>query len=123
MSFGYIDLDRKNELNILSERYFRHMRGESSPYFGQIQDFLGDPINRDLADTYDNIAIDFNNRVIVHRDDFARFDMVFQEIYDSLIEHNPTLDKRSRLIFTLLHYMYWACDLGEKADDKTNTSS
>jgi len=122
-SFAYIDLDRKNELNTLSERYFRHMQQVSSPYFGQIQDFLGDPINRDLADTYDNIAADINHRVTVHRDDFARFDMVFQEIYDSLIEQIPALEKRCRLIFTLLHYMYWACDLGEKANDKTNPSS
>ncbi|MCK4660385.1 MAG: restriction endonuclease [Phycisphaerae bacterium] len=122
-SFSYIDLDRKNELNNLSERYFRHMQAESSPYFGQIQDFLRDPINRDMADAYDNIAAHFNNTVTVNRDDFAKFDMVFQQIHDILIERNPTLEKRSRLIFTLLHYMYWACDLGEKADDKTNTSS
>lgn len=122
-SFSYIDLDLKNELNNLSERYFRHIQSESSPYFGQIQDFLGDPINRDLTETYDNIASDFNHRVTVHRDDFAKFDMVFQHIHDSLIDHNSDLEKRSRLIITILHYMYWACDLGEKADDKTNTSS
>ena len=122
-SFAYIDLDEKNELNGLRDRYFRHMQQESSPYFGQIEEFLKDPINRDLTETYDSIAADFNHRVIVHRDDFAAFDAVFQQIYDSLTEGDPSLEKRSRLIFTLLHYMYWACDLGEKTDDTTNTSS
>ncbi len=122
-SFAYTDLDRKNELNNLSDRYFRYMQQSSAPYFVQIEGFLGDPINRELADTYDNIAADFNHRIIVHRGDFAEFDRVFQHIYDSLTEHDSDLQKQSRLVFTLLHYMYWSCDLGERTDDPTNTSS
>jgi len=122
-AFAYIDLDRKNELNRLSDRYFRYMQDKSSAYFGQIEDFLKDPINSDLADTYDSIADDFNHRIIVHREDFGAFDRVFQFIYDCLIEGDPNLEKRNRLIFVLLHYMYWACDLGEKADDTTDSTS
>ncbi|KKM72177.1 hypothetical protein LCGC14_1423110 [marine sediment metagenome] len=122
-SFVYIDLDRKNELNGLSDRFFRYMQAVSSPYFGQLEVFLADPMNRELADSYDNITADFNHRVIVHRDDFAAFEAVFQQIHDSLTDQDPDLKRKSRLIFTLLHYMYWACDLGEKTDDPTNTSS
>jgi hypothetical protein len=110
----FIDLDEKNELNKLGERYFQHLQTESGPYFEQIRGFLKDPRNEALAAKYDSIVADFNHRVIIRRDAYDRFDEVFEAIYDNLVEQEPTFREKSRLVLTLLHYMYWECDLGEK---------
>jgi hypothetical protein len=119
----YISLDEKNELNKLSQRYFQWLQAESAPYFEQIQAFLRDPRNKTYTAKYLNIVTDFNHRIIVNRDQFESFDRVFSTIYDSVLEHEPDLRNNSRLVLTVLHYMYWACDLGEKVRASTNSAS
>lgn len=110
----FVSISEKNELNKLSERYFRHIQSDSMPYFGQIERFLTNPLNTDLADLYDNIVVEFNNKILIRRDDYDKFEEVFEVIYDSILEQEPELHTTSRLLYTTLHYMYWKCDLGEK---------
>lgn len=112
--FDFVSISKKNELNRLSERYFRHIQSDSMPYFGQIERFLTNPLNTDLADLYDNIVVEFNNKILIRREDYDKFEEVFEVIYDSILEQEPELHTKHRLLYTMLHYMYWKCDLGEK---------
>jgi len=111
---NFVSISQKNELNKLSERYFNLIKSESMSYFGQIKHFLTSPLNADLADLYDNIVVDFNNKILIRRDDYDKFEEIFEVIYDSILEQEPELHTKHRLLYAMLHYMYWECDLGEK---------
>jgi len=111
---NFVKISEKNELNKLSERYFRHIQSNSTPYLGQIERFLTSPLNVDLTGLYDNIVAEFNNKILIRRNDYDKFEEIFEVIYDSILEQEPELHKMSRLLYVMLHYMYWKCDLGEK---------
>jgi hypothetical protein len=110
----FVSISEKNELNRLSEIYFKLIQSDSMPYFGQIERFLTSPLNTDLADLYDNIVVDFNNKILIRRDDYDKFEEIFEVIYESILEQEPELHTKHRLLYTMLHYMYWKCDLGQK---------
>jgi hypothetical protein len=112
--FDFVSILKKNELNRLSEIYFKLIQSDSMPYFGQIERFLTSPLNTDLADLYDNIVVDFNNKILIRRDDYDKFEEIFEVIYDSILEQEPELQTKHRLLYSMLHYMYWKCDLGQK---------
>ncbi len=115
-SFDFEPLATKNERNRLSKEYFEHIKQVSAPYFAQITRFLKNPINMDLTDQYDCVVAEFNNKIMVRRDDFDAFEEIFDFLYDELHNTDPTFqaEKCGRLLWTLLHYMYWICDLGLK---------
>lgn len=113
-SLDFVSIEEKNRLNQLSEKYFKHIKDRSLPYFGQIKHFLNNPVNIELTALYDNIIAEFNNKILIRRDDFDKFEEIFEVLYDTILDEEPRLHSHKRLLFTLLHFMYWECDLGEK---------
>ncbi|MHB1195147.1 MAG: ABC-three component system protein [Longimicrobiales bacterium] len=107
-------LDDKNQINGLSDVYFRVIQDRSSPYFGQIRAFLRDPVNSAVAQRYQSVANELNHKVMGRRGDFAAFEQVFEALYDLAIEYAPELKTRAPLVNVFLHFMYWECDLGER---------
>lgn len=114
---NYPGIDEKNIINNLSDRYFRYIESDSLPKFAQIESFLKNPRNSDVADQYHAVADELKGQLITHRDTFERFDDALEHVYQLIHERSPELQPapRRRLVKIFVHYMYCDCDIGEKA--------
>jgi len=106
------DIENKNKLNALSKEYFDNVIKKNLIYFGQIRAFLTDSINKKYLDKYENTIDDINAKIIVHRTDFEKFEMILEFLYDFIVENNTELKNKRRLVRLFLHYMYYNCDIG-----------
>lgn len=112
--FTYLDKELKNEKNSLGKEYFESVIKESSLFhFAKIDEFLQNPINRELADMYADSAFELKNLIMVKRDEFGAFEEIFIHVYHLVCARNPKLRNR-RFIYVFLHYMYFNCDIGQK---------
>ena len=114
---NYPGIDKKNEINNLSSRYFDYIQSDSLPMFSQIESFLKNPRNTDFADQYHAVADELKGQLIIHRDSFDRFDDALEHLYQLIHERSPELRAPShrRLVKIFVHYMYCDCDIGEKS--------
>ncbi len=106
------DIENKNKLNALSKEYFDNVIKKNLIYFEQIREFLKDSINKEYLDKYENTIDDINAKIVVHRTDFEKFEMVLEFLYDFIVENNTELKNKRRLVRLFLHYMYYNCDIG-----------
>lgn len=106
------DIENKNKLNALSKEYFNNVIKRNLIYFEQIREFLMDSINNEYLDKYENTIDDINAKIIVHRKDFEKFEMILEFLYDFIIDNNIELKSKRRLVRLFLHYMYYNCDIG-----------
>jgi len=113
-NFDYVSLEKKNELNKLSEEYFKYIKENSESSFSAITAFLKNPINKKYVDYYYNTIDELKGKIITRRSDFARFEEIFGHLYDSILDRHPELKESRVLINVFLHYMYCNCDIGEK---------
>lgn len=113
---NYPGIEKKNEINNLSSRYFDYIQTDSLPRFTQIESFLKNPRNAALADQYHAVADELNGQLIIHRDSFETFDEALEHVYQLIHERSPELREasRRRLVKVFVHYMYCNCDIGEK---------
>lgn len=113
--FNRPDIEKKNEINRLSEDYFEHIKKHSINYFEKIKKFLSNPSNEEYLNKYLNTANELNNKIRCHRKDFIHFEKVFDIIYTYITEkNNNNLKFDKNLIWVFLHFMYYNCDIGEK---------
>ncbi|MDP2001647.1 MAG: ABC-three component system protein [Desulfurivibrionaceae bacterium] len=113
----YPGLPRKNEINGLTETYFReHILKDSEPRFPEIRRFLENPRNWELAEQYHAVANELKGQIITHREQFIAFDDALEHVYHLMHERNTELQSASRRILTkiFIHYMYVNCDIGIK---------
>ncbi|WP_209405228.1 ABC-three component system protein [Pseudozobellia sp. WGM2] len=106
------DIETKNELNELSEEYFNSVIKKNIIYFDQIRDFLTDEINSEYLNKYENTIEDINEEIVLHRDEFEKFEEILNYLYKFIVENNPELTQNRRLVRVFLHYMYYNCDIG-----------
>ena len=106
------DIEKKNELNNLSKDYFYNVIKRNLLYLEQIREFLTNPINAEYLSKYENTIDDINEEIVVHRDEFEKFDLIFNYLYKFIVENNPELKSNRKLVRLFLHYMYYNCDIG-----------
>tara|TARA_R110002012_G_scaffold263074_3_gene445567 strand:+ start:153 stop:1070 length:918 start_codon:yes stop_codon:yes gene_type:complete len=106
------DIQIKNELNRLSKEYFNSVIKKNIIYFDQIRDFLTDEINSEYLNKYENTIDDINEEIVLHRDEFEKFEEILNYLYKFIVENNPELTQNRRLVRVFLHYMYYNCDIG-----------
>lgn len=106
------DIEHKNALNNVSKDYFNSVIKKNLIYFDQIRDFLTDEINSEYLNKYENTIDDINEEIIIHRDEFEKFDEIINYLYKFIVENNPELSRNRRLVRVFLHYMYYNCDIG-----------
>ncbi len=111
---SYMDMERKNELNKLSQEYFNDVLKRNYTHFESITSFLKDPINSSLKELYKDCADELNAKISLRRRDFAAFENLLEELYDYVISNNSELSEKKRLVRVFLHYMYCNCDIGKK---------
>lgn len=115
-TFTHVNKKIKNKINGLSQEYDKFIRSDSLPYFADIKAFLSNPRNTDLRDLYHDTADELKQKIIVHRDEFERFDHLLTFVYDIIIADNPALKGKRRYLRMFLHYMYYDCDIGQHAE-------
>ena len=115
-NFTYLKKDSaKNKINGLSAAYYDYIEQKSMPYFPDIKKFLENTRNRALVDLYHDAADELKQQIIARRDEFDSFDEVFLRVYQFIVAANPSLKTKRRYVNTLLHYMYFDCDIGQHA--------
>jgi len=108
-----ISIEKKNELNSMSQAYFDDIFQRSIKEFSYIEDFFKDPKNRKLNKKYNNTIDDIQSKILVKRDEFSTFEEILEFLYDYIFAlHKETLKDDRRLIRIFLHYMYFHCDIG-----------
>lgn len=112
--FTYISMERKNELNQLSQTYFDDVIKRNITYFDSIGNFLRDPINTSLKDIYEDTVDELNAKIVLNRIEYNDFENLLEDLYNYVISNNSELAGKKRLIRLFLHYMYCNCDIGEK---------
>jgi hypothetical protein len=124
-SLTNIDKERKNALNDLGKEYFDYIQSTSLAYFKQIEEFLGDPKNELLRDYYEDSTADLRAAITLKRSDFGPFEEVIEHLVESVfasvksdIANHNGLSGVKRTIRSLLHFMYYHCDIGVKDDVK-----
>lgn len=110
----FIDKDKKNELNKLSQEYFDDVIKKHYIYFDFIKTFLSDPINTKIKDLYEDTIDELNAKIAIFRNEYAAFENILEELYDHVITSNPDLKFKKRLVRVFLNYMYCSCDIGKK---------
>jgi hypothetical protein len=115
VDFSKVDLEEKNRLNNLSKDYFQNSIKRDFEYFSQIESFLSSPINVTLGALYDDTVSELNAKIILRRDEYVEFENLLEDFYDYVVRNNSSdLKGKKKLVRTLLHYMYWRCDIGKK---------
>lgn len=115
-SFKYVDKKTKNRKNKLSEDYFDHIKAKSLQYFHQIDVFLRDPKNKKFEEMYSATTMEINSKIVEERDRFDKFESIINRLHDYVLANctGLTASSKRKLIFVLLHYMYYNCDIGRK---------
>lgn len=112
---SYIRLNEKNERNKLSKEYFDDLFKKSVNNFKKIEAFLKNPQNEDYKRKYDNTVGDIQEKIIIKREEYDKFDDLLSYLYDWIFDlSNDDLLKNRNLIRVFLHYMYYHCDIGLK---------
>ncbi len=107
------NIEKKNEINKLSEEYFNDVIKRNLTYFEQINEFLQNPDNKKLLDKYNNTIDDLNEEITIHRDEYEKFEMILNHLYKIVLNKFPELNSKRALIRVFLHYMYYNCDIGK----------
>ena len=110
----YVEIERKNELNQLSQVYFDDVIKKNYTYFDFIRNFLKDPINTSLKEIYEDTVDELNAKITLNRSAYNAFENLLEDLYDYVISNNSELAGKKRLIRLFLHYMYCNCDIGKK---------
>lgn len=113
--FIKIDLERKNEINNLSNEYFNGSIKPNFENFGSIESFLKDPINTEIREVYDDIIDELRAQISINRKDYTSFQEIIEDICKKVTYvYKDELKRNKRLVRMLLHYMYCGCDIGKK---------
>lgn len=112
----YPGIKKKNEINGLTDGYYRYILDDSVSRFSEIQHFLKNSRNWRFADQYHAVADELKGQIITHRDKFMTFDEALEHVFQLMYERSPELQSAAhrRLTKIFVHYMYWDCDIGEK---------
>lgn len=113
--YTHIDKDKKNEKNELSKEYYQNeILGRSLVEFDKIEQFLNNPVNEALKDSYFDTAHELNQIISIKRDNFNAFEELFIHIYKLVCDGSAVLKGSKRHVTTFLHYMYIECLIGKK---------
>lgn len=108
-----IDIEQKNELNQMSEAYFKSVFKKSYNDFAKIESFFKNPINKEYIRMYDNTIDELQSKIIIRRSEYGAFEEILDYLYDYVLYNNKIeIASDRKLIKLFLHYMYNQCDLG-----------
>ena len=105
-------LERKNKLNAVPPAFARQLRKNYLKETAGIDDFLENPENSDILDTYLTAVEELQLKFLEYRRRGEAFDTIYNRFADLLFARDVVLKTHKRLTRAVLFYMYWNCDLG-----------
>jgi len=114
VDFRYLEMDKKNVVNKLSQEYFDDVIKKHYIYFETIEKFLSNPINSKLKELYEDTIDDLNAKIAIFRIEYAAFENLLDELYEHVISNNSDFKGKKKLVRVLLNFMYCNCDIGKK---------
>ncbi len=102
----------KNKINNISWDTFKNNIQGHLQYNKAIDDFLKDPMNVDVLQSYFRVTQSIQKFYTDNRSTFEGFEGVFREIYNRL-PNNYDNDMNNQKVKILLHNMYFNCDIGD----------
>ncbi|UKH18717.1 ABC-three component system protein [Actinobacillus pleuropneumoniae] len=112
--------EEKNKLNNLRDETATQLRKYYMQYVYQIDQFLKDPQNSHLLNSYQESIEEFQLQYIIpSQRKLTYFDDVFNELVKYLTTRDHILSQNRRLTRMIVFYMYWNCDIGKSNDDST----
>lgn len=114
--FQYLDKAQKNQLNQLSDSYYREqILGSSFPEFSAIDGFLNDPANDQYKEQYYDVVVELSHVIHQIREEFSSFEEMIWHIYKMICDGDSNMSGKKRHVIALLHYMYMECLIGKKS--------
>jgi hypothetical protein len=114
--FTEVDIQKKNELNRVSENYFEMMRDRHEPFFGRIDSFLSQPVNHEVKQLYHEVVDELRTKMAVEEKQFEGLEHMLLAFADAAVSSYPDrLNGHQSTLRVLLSFMYFNCDIGRKA--------
>lgn len=113
--YELIEKPEKNQLNNLSDEYFKMICDEYLTYFKKIDAFLRAPQNKEYLKMYRKTAAQLKFRIGVIRKKFEFFEEVLEEILLEVVANKESnVVKNIDVFIIFLNFMYWNCDIGKR---------
>jgi len=119
----YIAMNNKNNINRLSDDYFKYIKTFAYSSFSDIEQFLALPVNDSCREYYDDSAKALQSVIIEKLNLGYSLDEILNSIYDRLVQNDSDLKRNKKLTRIFLYYMYCNCDIGKKDVETHETSS
>ena len=100
----------------MSDDYAKRLRKNYMADCEQIRGFLAAPDNENILRSYEQVAEEFELKIIAKRKEYQTFDEVMNYLGDLLFNRDSILASNRRLTRILLFYMYRNCDTGLDED-------
>ena len=111
--YDFAEKEKKNILNNLSDEYFEIIKEEFLPYFYKIDDFLKNPQNKKIQQTYKKVSLRLKTTIQANRRKFNCFEEILSDISNTLSKADKS-NVEPLVVMVFLNYMYWNCDIGRK---------
>lgn len=109
----------KNELNNLSQEYYDEVLvNKFMPLFDRFKSFLENERNSLFRNMYHDIASELKQQILIHREEFGKFEDIMVHIYKVVEGANSNLKGKRRFVTFLLCYMYFDCDIGKRSPEE-----
>ena len=120
--FGSISIERKNELNNLSQSFYEQIISRDyEPYFFELDIFLKQRASEDLQGLVGKIIKSLNKKILAGYKDFDTFEELLLSIENVLLDSQyEFLSNKEESISLFLFYLYANCYIGRKTEEETS---
>jgi hypothetical protein len=108
--------EKKNEINNLTKRYATKIKKDSLPFQDTFIQFLQNPVNSKVLESYSEIIDEMQSKIITYRDEFKTFDGIIDSICHHLYNGCSLLSSNRRLTRIIVELMYYNCDIGDSEE-------
>lgn len=118
--FGSISIEKKNELNNLSQSFYTEIISRDyEPYFFELDKFLKQRASEDLQGLVGKIVKSLNKKILAGCKDFESFEEILISIENALLDSQySSLNNKEDSISLFLFYLYANCFIGRKTEEE-----
>lgn len=118
--FGSISIEKKNELNNLSQSFYNEIISRDyEPYFFELDSFLKQRASEDLQGLVGKIVKSLNKKILAGYKDFESFEELLISIETVLLDSQyDSLNDKEDSISLFLFYLYANCFIGRKTKEE-----
>lgn len=120
--FSSISIEKKNELNNLSQSFYEQIiTRDYEPYFFELDRFLKQRASEDLQGLVGKIIKSLNKKILAGRHEFETFEELLISIETVLLDSQyDSLSDKEDSISLFLFYLYANCFIGIKTKEESS---